>query len=203
MRLRFNPPIPNNEQELRSRAFLRLLVQAGTADAYDREADDRDFNYWIDQEGQGLIDRGIEIRHKGAGALGGLMYIWDRRIGWQATGADAALYGPFAIDGNRPTPNNGPAAGWRTPFYDMNGPVPVPVPGNGDEPPPAQPGDVALIVSRLSILESTVAGLATQQQALLLETGRVLAEAQSLNAQLQRGFRVPLIGDIRPIPAPK
>jgi len=192
-RNRFQPPMPASEAQLRSPDFLRLLTQAGTSDAYDREADDRDFNYWVNKEGQGLIDRGIEISHKGTGALGGLMYFWDRRIGWQATGVDAALYGPFAVDGNHPTPNPGPAAGWRTPLYDLG--VTVPVPGTDPPQPPAS-GDLA---QRLAAVEAKLEELRAQQATLTGEVSLLLGTAQQIAEQIDRGFHVPLLGDIKPI----
>lgn len=189
MRNRFEPPMPTSDAQLRSRAFLALLTRAAFTDSLDRVPDGGDFTYWIDEHGQELLNRGPEINYKRAGHLAGLWYFWDRAIGWQATGKDAALYGPFATP-----PNSGPANGWTTAFVDVEGSSPVPDPEPRPTPTPTPTTDVVLLHAKLEAIQQQLGELAV----LALAQGSVLRELREAQTKGLVGSVAPMnLGFVR------
>jgi hypothetical protein len=103
-------------------------IAAGIFGAYPRDANADDYAYWNGHKRE-LYDRGVELRFKGTCNSGdsGFDYFWDRLIGWQATGADAPTFGPFA---NPPSP-----------LRLLTRPAPAPAPVLVPEPDPEQDTD--------------------------------------------------------------
>lgn len=105
---------------------------------------DRDYEYWLAKWPE-LVARGQEI--------GIPDYAERRLLGWQATGADAPKYGPYA------TPPS--AVHEVPPFPDEPPPVPAP-PIVAPLPPPV---DLAPVLARLDQLDHEVADVKSTMQA--------------------------------------
>lgn len=127
---------------------LRTMIRQAGWMAYGREATENDYTYWV---GDILSDPN-----------GWSDYWWKRLLGWEAGGADVALYGDYA---SQPGP-----------FFAVPGdtPTPVPQPSPTPTPTPAPAGNVIIldatqridnigdrltaIENRLSAIESNISG---------------------------------------------
>lgn len=124
MRPRFDAPAGDPTDD----RIATRTIAASFGDTFDRAPTPTDWSYWRGAL-VGLIARGFAITYKNAGPRCGMLYLWDRLIGWQAGPQDAPPWGPFAQP-----PNAGPTNGWTTALIDTEpdepvklGIVPVPV----------------------------------------------------------------------------
>jgi hypothetical protein len=115
-------------------------IAAGIFGAYPREANGFDYAYWTGKKRE-LYDRGVELSYRGTSNSPdfGFNYFWDKLIGWQATGADAPTFGPFA---NPPSP-----------LRLLTRPAPTPAPAPAPEPDPEQDTDPLSLAALIEAID--------------------------------------------------
>lgn len=137
----------------------RAIINQSRLQAYGRPANAGDYEYWLSKYDE-LDARGAEI--------GIHDYAWRRLIGWQATGADAPLHGPYADPPSALLP------------YVEDTPVPTPTPGPSPVPVPSPVStqvDLEPVLAVLAMINAKIDAYQNENRAAVAAAVTVIKKA--------------------------